>query len=252
MRDICICRTMLHPHRGSRISGVDFNRVSVPHHCGDAMRVAAARTAGRDRVPSRGEPRAEGTSCGSATPGELGHRLGRELLASVVTIVTPDTILRWHRELVARKWTYGNAGGSRAGLRARIHALVVRMATENPTWGYTRIQGALQNLGHHVGRSTIARIVKTAGIPPSRERSMTWWTFVRAHWPALVAADFFTTEVSDRPRSRHVLHGVRHRAADQAGACTRVDAATGQRLRRAGVPRTPSPRRAACWARAAS
>jgi putative transposase len=72
--------------------------------------------------------------------GELGHRLGRELLASVVTIVTPDTILRWHRELVARKWRYGNAGGSRAGLRARIHALVVRMATENPTWGYTRIQ----------------------------------------------------------------------------------------------------------------
>jgi hypothetical protein len=67
--------------------------------------------------------------------GELGHRLGRQLLARVVTIVTPDTILRWHRKLVARKWTYGNAGGSRVGLRARIHALVVRMATENPTWG---------------------------------------------------------------------------------------------------------------------
>jgi transposase InsO family protein len=69
------------------------------------------------------------------------------------------------------------------------------MATENPTWGYTRIQGALKNLGHHVGRSTIARILKAAGIPPSRERPMTWRTFVRAHWPALVAADFFTTEV---------------------------------------------------------
>jgi len=127
--------------------------------------------------------------------GELGHRLGRQLLASVVTIVTPDTILRWHRELVARKWTYGSAGGSRVGLRARIQALVVRMAMENPTWAYTRIQGALQNLGHHVGRSTVARILKTAGIPPGRERPMTWRTFVRAHWPALVAADFFTTEV---------------------------------------------------------
>jgi hypothetical protein len=127
--------------------------------------------------------------------GELGHRLGRQLLASVVTIVTPDTILRWHRELVARKWTYRNDGGRRAGLRARIHALVVRMATENPTWGYTRILGALRNLGHHVGRSTIARMLKAAGIPPSRERPMTWRTFVRAHWPALVAADFFTTEV---------------------------------------------------------
>jgi transposase InsO family protein len=127
--------------------------------------------------------------------GELGHRLGRHLLASVVTIVTPDTILRWHRELVARKWTYGNTCGSRAGRRARIHALVVRMATENPTWGYTRIQGALKNLGHHVGRSTVARILKAAGIPPGRERPTPWRTFVRAHWPALVAADFFTTEV---------------------------------------------------------
>src|ERR671918_2133424 len=69
------------------------------------------------------------------------------------------------------------------------------MATENPTWGYTRIQGALKNVGHQVGRSTIARILKAAGIPPSRQRPMPWRTFVRAHWPALVAADFFTTEV---------------------------------------------------------
>ena len=81
------------------------------------------------------------------------------------------------------------------GLRAHIRCLVVRMATENPTWGYTRIQGALKNLGHRVGRSTIARILKAEGIPPSRERPMTWRTFVQAHWPALVAADFFTTEV---------------------------------------------------------
>ena len=81
------------------------------------------------------------------------HRAWR-LLANVATIVTPDTILRWYRKLVAQKWTYGTDGGSRAGRRARIQALVVRMATENPPWGYTRIQGALKNLGHHVGRST--------------------------------------------------------------------------------------------------
>jgi putative transposase len=67
--------------------------------------------------------------------------------------------------------------------------------TENPTWGYTRIQGALKNLGHRVGRSTIARILRAEGIPPGRQRPMTWRTFVEAHWPALVAADFFTTEV---------------------------------------------------------
>jgi putative transposase len=64
---------------------------------------------------------------------ELGHRLGRALLCQVATLVTPDTILRWHRELVARKWTYSSGRGCRTGLQARIRTLVVRMATENPT-----------------------------------------------------------------------------------------------------------------------
>jgi putative transposase len=109
--------------------------------------------------------------------------------------VTPDTILRWHRELVARKWTYRARRGRPADAQARLRALVIRMAIENPTWGYTRIQGALKNLGHHVGRSTIARILRAEGIPPGRQRPMTWRTFVQAHWSALVAADFFTTEV---------------------------------------------------------
>ena len=126
---------------------------------------------------------------------ELGHRLGRRLLGQLATVVTPDTILRWHRELVARKWTYGGARPSRAGLQAQLRGLVVRMATENPTWGYTRIQGALKNVGHRVGRSTIARILRAHGIPPGRQRATTWRTFLQAHWPALVAADFFTTEV---------------------------------------------------------
>src|SRR5687767_7155669 len=81
------------------------------------------------------------------------------------------------------------------GAQARLRALVIRMATENPTWGYARIQGASKNLGHQVGRSTIARILRAEGIPPSRQRPMTWRTFIQAHWPALVAADFFTTEV---------------------------------------------------------
>jgi putative transposase len=116
-------------------------------------------------------------------------------LGQVATLVTPDTILRWHRELVARKWTYRGARASRVGLQARIRSLVLRMATDNPTWGYTRMQGALKNVGHHVGRSTIARILKAAGIPPSRQRPTAWRTFLQAHWPALVAADFFTTEV---------------------------------------------------------
>jgi transposase InsO family protein len=125
----------------------------------------------------------------------LGARLGGRILAEVATIVTPDTILRWHRQLIARKWTYPKHRPGRPGVLLEIRRLAVRMATENPSWGYTRIQGALKNLGHHVARSTIAAILKQQGIPPSDERPTSWQTFLRAHWRALVAADFFTTEV---------------------------------------------------------
>jgi hypothetical protein len=124
-----------------------------------------------------------------------GQRLGRQLLRQVATIVTPDTILRWHRQLIARKWTYAKAQRRRQGALAEIRRLVVRMAEENPTWGYTRICGALKNLGHRVGRSTIARILKAHGIPPVPERPTSWQTFLRAHWGAIAGADFFTTEV---------------------------------------------------------
>jgi hypothetical protein len=78
---------------------------------------------------------------------------------------------------------------------AEIRALVLRMARENPTWGYMRLQGALRNLEHRVARATIAKILKDAGVPPTPERPLTWRTFLKAHWPAVVATDFFTTEV---------------------------------------------------------
>jgi putative transposase len=83
-----------------------------------------------------------------------GKCLGRRVLSQVATIVSPDTILRWHRQLIARKWTYATRRSGRSGILAEIRRLIVRMAEENPTWGYTRIRGALKNLGHHVGRST--------------------------------------------------------------------------------------------------
>ena len=123
------------------------------------------------------------------------YRLGRAALREVATIVTPDTLLRWHRHLIARKWTYAKHGTTRRGVVAEIRELIRRMAEENPGWGYTRIQGALKNLGHRVGRSTIARILRTAGIPPAPERRTSWQTFLRAHWGEIAAADFFTTEV---------------------------------------------------------
>jgi transposase InsO family protein len=124
-----------------------------------------------------------------------GYRLGRQALRQIATIVTPDTLLRWHRQLIARKWTYARRRSGRCGVLAEIRRLVVRMAEENPTWGYTRIQGALKNLGHRVGRSTIARILKAHGLPPVPERPTTWQTFLRAHWGAIAGADFFTTDV---------------------------------------------------------
>src|SRR5207253_4578286 len=83
----------------------------------------------------------------------------------------------------------------RPGVLREIRQLAIRMARENPTWGYRRIQGALKNLGHRVARSTIAEILRTHGIGPVPERPMSWGTFLAAHWGAIAAADFFTTEV---------------------------------------------------------
>jgi putative transposase len=123
------------------------------------------------------------------------YRLGRRRLREIATIVTPDTLRRWHRRLVARKWPYAAPRLSRRGVLAEIRQLIIRMAGEHPTWGYTRIQGALKNVGHRVGRSTIARILKAAGVPPVPERPTSWQTCLRAHWGAIAGADFFTTEV---------------------------------------------------------
>jgi HTH-like domain len=125
----------------------------------------------------------------------LGHRLGRATLAQVATIVKADTILRWYRGFVGRLCTNTQRWAGRPRVPAHVRALILRMATENATWGYTRIQGALKNLGHGVGRSTIARILKEHGVPPSPQRPMAWRAFVRAHCPALRDADFFTSAV---------------------------------------------------------
>jgi putative transposase len=121
--------------------------------------------------------------------------LGCRVLRQVATIVTPDTILHWYRRLIARKWTSECRRPGRPGLMKEIGALIVRMATENPAWGYSRIQGALKNLDHRVARSTVAKVLKDNGIPPVPSRPSTWRTFLRAHWGAIAGADFFTTEV---------------------------------------------------------
>jgi putative transposase len=127
-----------------------------------------------------------------------GKVLGRRRLAAVVGIVTPDTILRWYRTLVAKKYDGSKARRTgRPSTKADIVALAVRMANENPTWGYTRIRGGLKTLGHDVARNTIKAILKDHGIAPAPQRgaTMPWKTFLAAHWDGLAAADFFTVEV---------------------------------------------------------
>jgi hypothetical protein len=114
------------------------------------------------------------------------YRLGRQRLHEIATIVTPDTLLRWHRRLIARKWTYAKPKPSRCGVLAEIRCLVVRMADEDPTWGYTRIQGALKNVGHRVGGSTVARILKSTVCHPCPR---SWQIFLRAHWVAIGSAE---------------------------------------------------------------
>ncbi len=126
-----------------------------------------------------------------------GKAIGRRALTEVASLVTPDTILRWHRQLIAQKWTYKHRSPGRPRVMEIIADLIVRMASENPRWGYTRIQGALQNVGHRVGRTTISNILEKNGIDPAPERGKrtTWSQFLRAHWNVLAAADFFTVEV---------------------------------------------------------
>src|SRR4030095_2902375 len=156
--------------------------------------------------------------------------LGRRALLELDTIVSPDTLLRWHRRLVAQKWNYAERRGvGRAGIMRHISELIVRMAQENSGWVYTRIQGALANLSHKVGRGTIANVLKRNGIEPSPERSRrtAWSTFLNAHWKVMAASDFLTGEVwTARGLDTHYLLFVislADRVVHIAGITTRPD-----------------------------
>ena len=130
---------------------------------------------------------------------EIGYRLGKQALQDVATIVKPDTILGWHRKLVAKKFDGSTQRQSpgRPKIDPELEALVVRMAQENRSWGYDRIVGALANLGLTVSDQTVGNILKRHGIPPApqRKKTTTWKEFIRTHMEVLVATDFFTAEV---------------------------------------------------------
>jgi len=133
------------------------------------------------------------------TLAEIGQKLGRQVLAEVATIVKPDTILAWHRTLVAQKCDGSQQRQSpgRPTIDPELEALVVRMARENRSWGYDRIVGALANLGYTLSDQTVGNILKRHGMAPAPERrtTTTWSEFIRTHIDVLVATDFFTAEV---------------------------------------------------------
>jgi len=134
----------------------------------------------------------------------LAAKLGRVVagsrgrLSRAVLLVRPETVLKWHRELVHRKWTYRRrAAGGRPPLAAEVEALLLRLAAENPRWGYGRLQGELTKLGHRLGRSTIRDVLKRRHVPPApqrRVRADTWRQFLARHRDAVLACDFFTVE----------------------------------------------------------
>jgi putative transposase len=128
-----------------------------------------------------------------------GKVLGRKALAEICSIVTPETILRWHMNLVADKWDYSkrrNKAG-RPKTDKELVELLLKMAKENPSWGYDRIQGALANLGYKISDTAIGNILWEHGIEPAPERKKqtTWKAFLEAHWGILAAIDFTTIEV---------------------------------------------------------
>ncbi|MCP4376919.1 MAG: transposase [bacterium] len=123
--------------------------------------------------------------------------LGRRLLDELETLVTPDTLLAWHRKLIAQKWTYAKKGPGRPRVAQEITDLILRMARDNTSWGYDRIQGALANLGHVIAPNTVKNILKRHGIEPTpdRKKRTSWKAFLKAHWDVMAATDFFTVEV---------------------------------------------------------
>ena len=128
----------------------------------------------------------------------LAKRIGRNGLNEICGIFSPETLLKWHRMLIARK--YDGSQSPRIGrprISEELRNVIIKMAKKNRGWGYTRIQGVLQYLGFKVCHSTIANILKKEGLEPQpdRQKKTTWAEFIRSHWQSLAAIDFFTAEV---------------------------------------------------------
>ncbi len=112
-----------------------------------------------------------------------------------VFLVRPETLLRWHRRMVARRWTYPHRCPGRPPIGREVRELVLRVARENPSWGYLRIVGELRKLGVAVSATSVRNILAGAGLPPAPRRdSQSWRSFLRAHGESILACDFFTVD----------------------------------------------------------
>src|SRR2546422_764435 len=136
-------------------------------------------------------------------------------------LVTPQTLLRWHRELVRRRWTYSRASPGRPSIRAETGELVLGLARENPRWGYKRIVGELAKLGLRVSPSTVRRVLAGAGLGPAPRRAgPTWREFLRQQAAGIIACDFFTVETA-LLRRYYVLFFIElHSRRVQLAGCT--------------------------------
>jgi len=131
----------------------------------------------------------------------LAHPLGRKRLKDLATLATPETLMRWYHRLIAEKFDGSKTRKAlgRPRVPEEVEQLVVRLAEENPTWGYRRIQGALANLGHHIDKLTVRNILCRHHLEPAPQRrkaGMGWAQFLKLHWEVLAATDFFTVEVA--------------------------------------------------------
>jgi transposase InsO family protein len=128
-----------------------------------------------------------------------GKRLGRKILSEIGSAFTPDTILRWHRQLVAQKWDFHDRRktAGRPATSPEVVDLILRFARENPRWGYDRMADSLANLGYTVSDQTVGNVLKEHGIEPApkRQHRTEWATFLKSHWDQLAALDFTTVEV---------------------------------------------------------
>ena len=168
----------------------------------------------------------------------------RARLSQSLFLFSPETVLRWHRDLVRHKWTFRHRpAAGRPRIAGEPEALIVRLAKENPRWGYSKIEGELRKLGYQIGRSTIRDVLKRRHIPaaPVRARqSSTWRAFLHQHQQQLLACDFFTAEtvglktvyvlffLEIGTRRIHVAGCTSHRSrslGDATGASARMEAA---------------------------